>query len=178
MIDGINLSTTSYKGSVTKTIIFYIPDLDSNLSSFNWLYRLIYVYLKPKKAKCRIAIILKRTNESPENIYTLSRQIWEEQTGKNFNWQPTGSEEFNAAQKNLSLLDKQFDTFIEEIPDKVKTQGSDDILTKSKNMLEEKSRLITIMQNESVKKRKGDLRGLVIVLSLWILFVIFQIIYK
>lgn len=100
LIDGIYLHKIVMRGSVSYHLVFQIGSLPQIIGEFGLFHRVMY-RLARKAGKTRFWFDLRGSNEKPEVIYRVMRLLWNKSTGRDYDWDPNMSEDYNAALRKM-----------------------------------------------------------------------------
>jgi len=94
---GIHIREATYQGMVLFHILsFNISKLVKYTGQFHPVSRFLFKFRR-KASKNLILILLNKTNETPDTVYMVARQLWREETGKDSVWYPGMSPEVSMA---------------------------------------------------------------------------------
>src|SRR5262249_27472539 len=102
-IDGMFLNKIPSRrtNATSYGLMFRVSTLPQNISRYALFHRMGY-RLRSAARKDQLGVILKDTTEHPEVIYGLARLLWTERTGRNHDWNPNMSADYNAALRQVS----------------------------------------------------------------------------
>ena len=99
-VDGLYLQVVRTRTSRVESLMVRIPELRALCAQFRppmrWICR-----IRPASWGARVGIPLVRTSEPAEVIYRIARRLWTEKTGRDHDWNPNMSAEFNAALRQM-----------------------------------------------------------------------------
>lgn len=97
LVEGIHLNRHApYGGVVIASLVIRVTTLAQHVSKFGLYSRLLY-WLYMKEGKERLTVMLTHTNEQPDVVYRLMRLLWTQNTGRDFDWNPFPSAQYDSA---------------------------------------------------------------------------------
>jgi hypothetical protein len=97
LVEGIHLNRHApYGGVVISSLVIRVTTLAQHVSNFGLYSRLLY-WLYMKEGRERLTVTLTHTNEQPDVVYRLMRLLWTQNTGRDFDWNPFPSAQYDSA---------------------------------------------------------------------------------
>lgn len=97
LVEGIHLSRHApYGGIVISSLVIRVTSLAQHVAKCGLYSRLLY-WLYMKEGKERLTVTLAHTNEQPDAVYRLMRLLWTQNTGRDFDWNPFPSAQYDSA---------------------------------------------------------------------------------
>ncbi|MEO8005374.1 MAG: hypothetical protein ABI771_10750 [Betaproteobacteria bacterium] len=97
LVEGIHLNQHApYGGVVISSLVIRVTSLAQHVGKFGLYSRLLY-WLYMKEGKERLTVTLTHTNEQPDVVYRLMRLLWTQNTGRDFDWNPFPSAQYDSA---------------------------------------------------------------------------------
>ncbi len=97
LVEGIHLNKYApYGGIVIASLVIRVTTLAQHVSKFGLYPRLLY-WLYMKEGKERLTVTLAHTNEQPDVVYRLMRLLWTQSTGRDFDWNPFPSAQYESS---------------------------------------------------------------------------------
>ena len=104
LVEGIHLNRHApYSGVEIASVVIRVNALAQHISKFGLYARLLY-WLYMKEGKERLTVSLSHTNEQPDVVYRLMRLLWTQNTGRDFDWNPFPSAQYDSVPQHPAVV--------------------------------------------------------------------------
>lgn len=100
-IYGVYIQEITIRSTRIESLMFHVPDVGNLADQFSGLMRWVYRH-RPRTWPDAVSVILSGTSERPRVVYQIARLLWTEMTGRNNDWNPNMSAEFNVAVSEMN----------------------------------------------------------------------------